>query len=131
MSFFCREETSSGVPEPEGEDGVSLREPCVGFNALPLAGSEVGKGADLSLDARSSNRELPSPLTSVAVSSLDLLATGNAGSGSFFDGPARFDLPRKLDSRAYFCADSSTNLCSFSFKKPLHSVPPCPSKTPK
>lgn len=130
MSFFCRVATSSGAAEP-GVDGGVLFEGKVVDSEVGLVGPEVGKVVARSLDAGSWEPVLSCWLACAAVSLLDLSPIGSAASGSLLTGLAVFDFPCKLDSRPYFCAASSMYSCNFSFKKPLHSVPPCPSKTPK
>lgn len=64
------------------------------------------------------------------------LVTSSSFSASVFffsrdDFPVALVFPFRVDSNPYFCAASSIYPCSFSLKNPLHSVPPCPSKTPK
>lgn len=50
---------------------------------------------------------------------------------SLFGPPKPLVLPPRLDSSPYAWAASSMYSCNFSLKNPLHSVPPCPSNTPK
>lgn len=52
MSFFCREETSSGEAELGGDDCVWSEDWFVAFE-VSLAEFEVGKGVARSSDARS------------------------------------------------------------------------------
>lgn len=130
MSFFCKLETSSGDAELGGDGGVLAEDSFFNCDTC-FAGSEVGKGVARSLDARSWAMVLPLPSACAALSLPDFSSTGDAASASFFCGLALIELQLRVDSKPYFCTVSSMYLWSFSFRKPLHSVPPCPSKTPK